>query len=704
MSRTVNLSRMALLSAALFIGAVSTAESCPPGSYVVTVLTADANTSTNSTGGGCDLCPVGRYSSRSQTLECARCPAGYVSHIGSTVCTQCEPGTEATLISAECVLCAPGRYDDDLNGNASESTNASSACAPCPANTYQDQVGATICTTCPAGRTSVAGSSSADACCPAGNTFIGSQTLCSPCDPGTYDHDADVASPCNGCPADTYQDQLGAVGCTACPMGRTSLPGSFAPNACCLAGSVGNQSSCSYCDPGSYDHDAHAASPCEICPADTYQGQPGATSCTTCSEARPLSEPGSHSCTTQPVYVGCFADRESLTDARDLQAARRSMGSAVALGVCAEFCAGYAYMGLQWADQCFCDNTYGTYGQLEDAACGTRGDACGQNHMQAAACAMTNAVFRLPAPWTCVDQLRQSPCDPGTSTREDAEHVSALGLTADGAHAACCDVSCGAWSATEACAEGTSLVGRSETTIVGSNSQASCCTGPCAPGTWNDAGWCRPCAAGTFSATADAVECATCGAATSAAEGAIECITCATGKVDHDGSAATPCIPCAAGRFSDGGAGKACSGLCTPGSYAAEGVGVCAPCTAGRHDHDGDAATPCRLCAAGTFSRDARATACSACAPGLASVGGSSNCTVPRLSYLRERCPAEWAKCGRLAGCLVALAGVLAAPAVPFTSSDQLLGLLACARHERGACGDRRESVRARVFVCLTNR
>ena len=64
---------------------------------------------------------------------------------------------------------------------------------------------------------------------------------CSLCDPGTYDHDADAASPCEICPADTYQDQPGATGCTACPVGLTSMPGSSSLDACCPAGNIGSQ-------------------------------------------------------------------------------------------------------------------------------------------------------------------------------------------------------------------------------------------------------------------------------------------------------------------------------------------------------------------------------------------------------------------------------------------------------------------------------
>jgi hypothetical protein len=232
------------------------------------------------------------------------------------------------------------------------------------------------------------------------------------------------------------------------------------------------QGRCPPCAPGDYDHDTDAVTPCVMCPENTYQDQQGATSCITCPEARPLSETGSGYCTALPIYAGCFADRESLVDGRDMQGLRHSMGDAKSLEVCAEFCMGYAYMGLQWADQCFCDNTYGAYGQLLEAgkldtACGVHGDACGQNSTQTGGCAMRNAIFRLPAKWTCADHLRQSPCGLGTAARSDITQVSAVGLTAAGAQAICCDMSCAAWNNAEACAEGTWLTSyAAETPVV----------------------------------------------------------------------------------------------------------------------------------------------------------------------------------------------------------------------------------------------
>jgi hypothetical protein len=218
------------------------------------------------------------------------------------------------------------------------------------------------------------------------------------------------------------------------------------------------------------------------------------------------------------------------------------------------------------------------------------------------------------------------------------------------------------------------------------DAQAACCTGPCAPGTRNDDGWCEPCEAGTFSATTDA-ECTPCGVGEYAEEGASECRTCAVGQFDHDGSAATACVPCEAGRFQEGGSqATVCNGRCSSGSYAAKGVGVCVPCAVGRHDHDANGATPCRLCRAATFASEPGAVFCASCAPGRSSIGGSSNCTTPQTPYMQEQCPTEWEACAQLPGCSDSLAAALAAPvsAVPSTSFAPLLALLQCTGEDHG--------------------
>jgi hypothetical protein len=109
--------------------------------------------------------------------------------------------------------------------------------------------------------------------------------FCDICTPGKHDHDADATSPCESCPSDTYQEKLGATDCRACPVGRTSVPGSTSADACCPVGFVGTQSSCSPCIAPYYDLDQSASTPCAPCPAGTFKAAERAA-CQACQVER----------------------------------------------------------------------------------------------------------------------------------------------------------------------------------------------------------------------------------------------------------------------------------------------------------------------------------------------------------------------------------------------------------------------------------
>ena len=454
---------------------------------------------------------------------------------------------------------------------------------------------------------------------------------------------------------------------------------------------------CVPCQPGTYDHDDNAGSGCEPCPRSTYQDAEGTTSCTTCPGGM-VSDMGSaqtSNCTTEILYVGCFEDRETFVDGRDLIGARFRMGSDASVETCQELCAGWRYMGLQSIDQCFCDNTYGTYEQLDldpdaDLVCGMQGSVCGQNNTAFSSdpCRMINAVFLLPY-WTCSEVS----CDAGTAAIASAAHASVLGQSDADSQASCCGTSCEAWHAGggNACADGTRFMTRlSETVVAGSDPQATCCTAPCTAGTYDDGGRCEPCPAGTVSTTVDATACSECAAGQYAAPQTASCASCGAGLYDHDQSAATPCESCAPGMYSARVDTVSCDGECPVGTFGAAGAQSsddCAQCQAGQHDHDRDAATPCLLCLPGFFSESAGQSECQACAAGLTSVGGSATCSQPQPAFAAANCPAEWAACLRASGCEQALAEALATPWLlrpPTTGSAELLAVLECMRAVTG--------------------
>merc|ERR1711871_49792 len=71
-------------------------------------------------------------------------------------------------------------------------------------------------------------------------------------------------------------------------------------------------------------------------------------------------------------YIGCFIDSSS----RDIEVGMGGLSGAPADRVmeCAQRCTGYAYMGLQWDNECFCDNDYGGQGERDITSCDSDGE------------------------------------------------------------------------------------------------------------------------------------------------------------------------------------------------------------------------------------------------------------------------------------------------------------------------------------------
>eukprot|EP01051_Picozoa_sp_SAG22_P004156 SAG22_NODE_215_length_14950_cov_4.960676_7_plen_1457_part_00 len=95
------------------------------------------------------------------------------------------------------------------------------------------------------------------------------------------------------------------------------------------------------------------------------------------------------------VRVGCFADN---TDGvRDLESTGTSSSSASltastteeALAQCGTICRGYRYLGLQWANECYCGNSYGGQGELTCATC------CEDCAVGNQVCGNMNAVYEV---------------------------------------------------------------------------------------------------------------------------------------------------------------------------------------------------------------------------------------------------------------------------------------------------------------------
>ena len=654
------------------------------------------------------VCLSGSYAAAGST-ECQECTLGQIEHDNdpTSPCMECAINSfSSTLASTNCTNCPPGLV------SAAGSTNASD-CA-CPTDTFASMPN--ICSKCEAGMWDH-DSSSASACqwCPAG---FGT-ALTAPCDlpdgsDGILTEDTDyVCSPCNTA---NWPDVAASCGdCTAVilPFSSLNSVGTSYQSRCdiycesigrdCIQGfaglmvsdgGTGTVSSCDIDDgrpqPSSCSVPisglssavcecaplecpatpvvcavpAGMANQCAACRAGTYSNDTSA--CVTCPAGldSPVGSTALQNCSASPLYLGCFIDRENALEGRDMTGKRFAMPQNASLGTCSALCAGYKYIGMQGADQCFCDNSYGSYGSVDDENCGSTGDACGRGGTiyNLLHCDMMNAVYRVPS-LTCADMT----CDNGTAVKQGVSTTSILGKTALDAQSICCDDSCTIWNASSSCSSNTTFMAPlADSTPIGSDAQAACCTGPCPAGSFSNQGACFVCPVGTVSASIDATECTNCSVGRTAATDSIACVDCPGGRYDHDQDARTECHDCKAGTFSTEAAASSCDGTCVPGTFAPAGTSgseACIECSAGRVDHDSNGATICVLCPAGTAEADGQ---CEPCGDGLVSVAGATSCVASKPSYAQTECAAQWASCIATTGCLDAVATAMGAPATTF--------------------------------------
>lgn len=173
------------------------------------------------------------YKARRRIKEA--CPDGFI-HIGS-----------------KCVACSVGTYHDVRKDK----------CRACSAGTYQPQEAKLSCLTCPGDDRSrtpyKSGARNLSECadsCPAGHWS------------------ADGFSPCQPCPAGSYQEDTGRVECFPCPADHTSPSGSTTFTQCLTSSEV--------CERGHYWNET--SQQCEGCPLGSYQHKSGASFCIQCPD------------------------------------------------------------------------------------------------------------------------------------------------------------------------------------------------------------------------------------------------------------------------------------------------------------------------------------------------------------------------------------------------------------------------------------
>jgi ficolin len=427
---------------------------------------------------------------------------------------------------------------------------------------------------------------------------------------------------CRLCPEGTMQPTAGKDSCTLCPEGAfAAAPGAAscaAHSPACVAGQNEvapathvSDRQCADCAAGTYDHDGDPLTPCRAQPAECAPGTrqsvaptpTSARACTACEAGAFSATPGALACATHraPCEAGFF-QAIAATASVDRQCGECPPGTAKAA-----------------ADEA-------SHGLVGAASAAHSCVACAHGSFSGVGGGV--ACF----PWSL-------PCGPGSTERAPPSATQqrvcepcAKGTFSVGTNQTCVN--------TTACA-----VGWFERIMPTLHSDRKCAA--CVAGQYGVNGTvCLDCAAGTFSATPGATECAewtsaACDAGTRlmvhpSATADIECKDCAAGRatgaggmsfVRGDGWLGTMCMNCPAGQFAEEGspyceaceAGKWAESEaeecedCAKGQIAAnDGSEECTACEAGQYvDKEGKAL--CEVCAAGHFSVT-NAVAIKACA------------------------------------------------------------------------------------------
>ena len=174
---------------------------------IVNVVTCPVGQEPNTSGDGCNSCPVGEYSDSLSTASCTPCSTGRYNPLSestsSDACLPCGAGEGSSVGSSVCTPCTPGTF-----------SQGGEDCSQCPAGQYSDDAGAASCPFCGAGKGSAEGS-----------------YACTSCIGGYSSGEGD----CVLCEGGKYSDVLGATSaasCQACEAGKSSAPGATSSLLC----------------------------------------------------------------------------------------------------------------------------------------------------------------------------------------------------------------------------------------------------------------------------------------------------------------------------------------------------------------------------------------------------------------------------------------------------------------------------------------
>jgi hypothetical protein len=202
--------------------------------------------------------------------QATHCPLHFVRSAVPQICQRCAPGFQRRLDQISCSACSKGSAQMNATG-----------CEICPRGTYSDILGSVRCSLCSIGEFSSQRAASACTACPAGKfSERPGASSCTSCPRGGFcmiEGAVSASMTFQMCSTGTFNPRLGASNssaCIPCSAGKANpVPGSTSRSACidCIPGSIAAN---------------HGTDVCQMCPAGTWQGGPGATACHSCAPGR----------------------------------------------------------------------------------------------------------------------------------------------------------------------------------------------------------------------------------------------------------------------------------------------------------------------------------------------------------------------------------------------------------------------------------
>ena len=384
------------------------------------------------------------------------------------------------------------------------------------------------------------------------------------CAVGRY-QDKEAQSSCLPCAAGTYSGE-GAARCSACPIGKTVLPGlGYGLSDCfkvCPMGQYGSFDTCHNCPAGSYNNQTTGTDLCKLCDLGKVQPRTGQSSCSSCEKGKWTNTRGTTKCFDCPPGSSC--GEVGMTNPSECAVGR------------------YTDVKLRWnCTACSPGRYQPDTGSAKCHECepGTFNDK--EKSVSIIDCKVCEAGKYAPQKGSA--GCRQ--CGKGTFTSSAGKNIDCTtcpeGKTSGFGATACvvADVPCDP-------GEHRAVTGECVICAAGYYSPSGTGCLPCPPGSFcgkNGIKEPEECPRGRYTDVKMAQSCTSCPAGRfQNSTGAAKCLFCERGKYlplsDRVANSSALCMPCSAGTYGD-----------------KEGLGECTPCAIGQVQSD-TGQTSCKDC------------------------------------------------------------------------------------------------------------